>query len=144
MSIRYVSTVCLYCEREFQRDTRTKRAFCSLDCKRRDLIQQRGKDDCWEWRGAVNTKGYGVFGHCRGERMAHRFAWIAENGVIPEGQFVLHRCDNRLCCNPQHLFLGSKADNNADMYRKGRDIFSKGTVRRIGGKFATALPLDFN
>ena len=52
--------------------------------------------------------------------IASRFAWIITNGDIPEGLFVLHRCDNPPCCNPNHLFLGTKAVNNEDMRQKKR------------------------
>jgi DNA-binding CsgD family transcriptional regulator len=51
---------------------------------------------------------------------AHRVAWFLEHGSIPAGQHVLHRCDNRLCCNPAHLFLGTNLDNIADRHAKGR------------------------
>lgn len=66
--------------------------------------------------------GYGQFS--RGGRgtnvLSHRFAWELANGEIPDGLQVLHRCDNKLCCNVSHLWLGTQADNLADMDRKGR------------------------
>ncbi len=76
---------------------------------------------CWPWRGAT-LRGYGKFNSRALGRTfsAHRFAYEAVRGPIPEGQNVLHRCDNPPCCNPDHLFLGTQADNVADMVAKGR------------------------
>lgn len=53
-------------------------------------------------------------------RRVHQVAWILTNGPIPPGMGVLHRCDNQPCCNPSHLFIGTQADNVADMVAKGR------------------------
>lgn len=72
---------------------------------------------CWLWTGSLLNYGYGAFSP--GGR-AHRFAYSAFKGPIPEGVFVLHRCDVPSCVNPDHLFLGTRADNVADMMQKGR------------------------
>lgn len=78
---------------------------------------------CQIWTGRVNRKGYGEInrgGRGLGSMLAHRASWEVHRGSIPDGLNVLHRCDNPPCCNPDHLFLGTLADNNADMLAKGR------------------------
>lgn len=92
-------------------------------------------DTCWNWAGAKTSSGYGNLswhGQCV---QAHRVAYyLAYGGIelhtnfkqagVPREyrQFVLHKCDNRLCCNPEHLFLGSMSDNQKDAYNKRRKV----------------------
>lgn len=83
------------------------------------------KDDCWLWVGSKQTirRGktrYGCFNFEDKTVSAHRFGWKLAFGSIPEGMHVLHKCDNPLCQNPSHLFLGTNQDNINDKMAKGR------------------------
>jgi hypothetical protein len=82
-----------------------------------------GPDDCWEWQGCRHHQtGYGTIRWGRRTAMAHRVAFEIHSGKpIPGGLKVLHRCDNRPCCNPNHLFLGTQHENVLDMVAKGRN-----------------------
>ena len=86
------------------------------------LVGERG-EGCWEWAGSRNNKGYGQFRADGRLHLAHRVAYELEIGAVPQGSLVLHRCDNRRCVNPRHLFLGSALDNTRDMVAKGRENF---------------------
>lgn len=85
---------------------------------------------CWTWQASINSGGYGLFnsGIANGGKIdrAHRVSWTLTNGPIPDGLDVLHRCDNRKCVRPDHLWLGTQRDNTMDCERKGRAIHPRG------------------
>ena len=96
---------------------------------------ERKLNGCLEWTGGTNSSangegGYGVISDNYKTLSTHRASWILANGPIPEGLWVLHHCDNRICCQTDptegypdgHLFLGTRADNMADMIAKGRSV----------------------
>jgi hypothetical protein len=79
-------------------------------------------DTCWLWAGPTfRSSGYGRFNINREHLAAHRVAWELTNGPIPAGLFACHHCDVRQCVRPDHLFLGTQADNVRDMFVKGRN-----------------------
>jgi hypothetical protein len=82
-------------------------------------------DECWEWLASTDKDGYGRLGigqpHWRMLR-ANRIAYILANGYVPDELWVLHKCDNPLCVNPNHLFVGTATDNNRDTVAKGRHV----------------------
>lgn len=77
---------------------------------------------CHFWLGASNKRRYGFMCFDGRSQKAHRIAWLLTRGPIPQGLRVLHRCDMPECVNPDHLFLGTQADNVADMESKGRQV----------------------
>jgi len=84
----------------------------------------RPKEGCWLWKAGKDGKGYGLIGNGSHydfhKILAHRLSWMLYNGPIPDGLCVLHKCDNPICVNPNHLFLGTKGDNAKDRDEKGR------------------------
>ena len=102
-------------------------------------VDIQGSDDCWEWRHSKAREGYGRIKHGRTQEFrAHRVSWELVNGPIPDGLVVCHKCDNPPCCNPNHLFLGTRRDNHRDMLVKGRAKFPP--VRRGDNHHKCTIP----
>lgn len=76
--------------------------------------------ECWVWTGTTTAGGYGRLWFVTRKDLDHRISWLLSYGDIPDGMCVLHHCDNPPCIRPEHLFIGSHADNMADMLAKGR------------------------
>ncbi len=85
-----------------------------------DIILDGERAGCWEWRGHKDRDGYGTLRLHGSTKKAHRVSYGAFVGQIPVSMHVLHKCDNPGCCNPEHLRLGTNADNQADKNAKGR------------------------
>lgn len=88
-------------------------------------------DGCWEWTGKKTPKGYGCLSVRGGTTRANRFAWEITNGKIPDGLVVCHKCDNPGCVRPDHLWIGTHADNIRDRDAKGRQRVGRNPHTKI-------------
>ena len=92
----------------------------SMESRFWSKVDKNNIKECWGWTASLNNKGYGQFYTGKTMMTAHRTSWMLTNGNIPKGLNVLHKCDNPLCVNPEHLFLGTLSDNMQDCRDKGR------------------------
>lgn len=130
-----IARTCKTCQTQFEVQPHKIRTGGGLFCSRRcygisitipleeQFLQRLGRtteDGCIIWAGLTAGNGYGVIGHRSRNVYAHRIAYERAHGPIPDGLWVLHRCDNPLCINPDHLFLGTQRDNIDDMVSKNR------------------------
>lgn len=132
----YVRVKCAYCSRYRWRFPFRVGKFCSRKCSgagkpRATWVSQllrlliKGRPgECWGWR-RHKQRGYGQISAGGNRMRAHRASYIHFVGNIPKGKMVLHHCDNRSCCNPKHLYVGTAKDNTRDMLQRGRGRWQK-------------------
>lgn len=95
-----------------------------------EKVKKTSDNSCWEWQAYRHPAGYGRFKTYFGTQVnAHRFSWEITYGEIPSGMFVCHKCDNRPCIRPDHLFLGTQKDNVRDALKKNRMMMHLNAAR---------------
>jgi len=98
---------------------------------------------CWVWTAGKVSQGYGAIAVTRRKQApAHRAAWLLTNGAIPEGLWVLHKCDNPACVRPEHLFLGTSTDNARDRSAKGRNGWPLACEKHHKAKYSVEQILE--
>lgn len=128
--------ICVQCGKDFQTQDHRPYSFCSKSCNsayqnhvyksntpEHFWAQVDKVGECWIWTGPLNKYGYGKTAWHGKQITAHRLAYELSHGPIPDGQCVCHTCDTRPCIRPDHLWLGSPAENTHDMMAKGRGAY---------------------
>jgi hypothetical protein len=150
---------CEWCSHEFLASVHSIRAgggrFCSMKCvyawigrrspEERFWSYVNRTESCWLWIGRWNANGYGMLLTPNGRVRAPQFSWELHSGrPVPDGLWVLHKCDTPACVNPEHLFLGTRSDNMKDAAAKGRLAQQKNPERNKAAraKLAKLSPDD--
>ena len=132
-------TACRFCALPFTTASHSD-YHCSAECRLLSIAEPFAhiERECWVWPRALSDKGYGQIS----QEGAHRVAWRAFYGTIPDGLHVLHECDNPPCFNPLHLFLGTHTDNMQDMSFKLRYPLRKETQRKYSDELVATMLAD--
>lgn len=139
-----VEKTCPICGDTFKAYVSQDRTFCSRACFGASMAGRRvawagahldpehfysfvdKTAECWVWNGSRNAAGYGHISVNGKKVLTHRHSYLLEHGAIPEGLFILHRCDNPPCVRPSHLYAGTKKRNAMDRVERGRSWDSRG------------------
>jgi len=134
-----------YCQKHYMRVKKygsphaKKNDHSTLEVRFWGFVTKKSETQCWEWEGQKLSNGYGrisLGAKELGAEGAHRVSWkLANNKEIPQGWYVMHKCDNPSCVNPNHLTIGTAKENTQDMIRKGRKI----TVAPLGEENGKSL-----
>lgn len=114
--------------------------FKSFEDRFWEKVSVGSDDECWNWKAGLTRGGYGQFSNKVMSNRAHRIAWHLSCGPIPTELFVLHKCDNPKCVNPNHLYLGSHGDNMND--RSVRNRCNQKGERNAGAKLNDNIVRD--
>jgi hypothetical protein len=97
-------------------------------------VDIKGPDDCWEWNASKSSNGYGCFKYNTKTLHSHRVSYEIANSSIPEGKMILHKCDNKGCCNPNHLYAGTHSDNIIDSMTRHPEKIGKKRGKLYAGE----------
>lgn len=120
--------ICKACGKEYIRNG--KEDGCSIPCRLLIGIE-KNENGCWEWKKSLNARGYGQMRVNGQTRELHKISYRAFKGPVDNGLYVLHKCDNRKCINPDHLYLGTQKDNMRDRFEKERKLKEKQNAQKI-------------